>query len=219
MSIPKDSLSLPRWLGTAPPRFSMDDTISGLYKVTHVKHNGRRYQLLLVTGIQKSSYQRVHVAKVIPRADCRTKAFNAHLQWLRSLVTFDVSSTLLMDFYDDEYCYLIFHRNTFNLKDVMTHGVIPLSSAHIREIALQLIRALQSGSATVLSREAKSHGDLCPENVEFLDVLCTNHDSYDLETGSSMTTTVISSTKIRLAYYGDLGLRDGQRRRMKQHRS
>jgi len=39
-----------------------------------------------------------------------------------------------------------------------------------------------SSACLVLHREVKTHGDLCPEHIEFLDSFCVTEESYNEQT-------------------------------------
>ncbi|KAF5316225.1 hypothetical protein D9619_006530 [Psilocybe cf. subviscida] len=79
---------------------------------------------------------------------------------------------------------------------------MPLPTNHLDQMFLQLISGVQA-----LHKEFLVHSDLSPDNIELLDAFITTRRDYDPETGEFADKIVLSCIKIRLAYYGDLGLR------------
>lgn len=60
-----------------------------LDKVAKVKRNGRKYQLLLVQGIEEDNINIFHVVKVIDREEVDPMTLRTQLAWLRSTIAMD----------------------------------------------------------------------------------------------------------------------------------
>ncbi|KAF5309250.1 hypothetical protein D9619_012691 [Psilocybe cf. subviscida] len=192
--------SIPRCFHRGAPRFEVNNVLGGLYRVKGVKRNGRKQQLLFVVSVVQQHSSNTHIAKVVSRPPTNTQKLEDHIAWLKSDIVPDSKSHLIFDFRDNDFVYLIFHRNHYNLKIVMYSGHWkPLSSVLVKDIGLQILQAVR-----FLHREVKTHGDICPEHIEFLDSFCSTEESYNEQTEQYETETIITSTNIRLAFYGDL---------------
>ena len=135
-------------------------------KVTAIKKNGRKYQLLLATGISNANTsETVYVLKALKVGQLGSNHVKTHLEWMWAtdgaegyahniiypsafLTKFYASRTqLLDDFRVENIHYMVFPKRNFTLRDVLNdQSLMPLPAQHVQEISFQLVNAVRRKS-------------------------------------------------------------------------
>ncbi|KDR81284.1 hypothetical protein GALMADRAFT_208067 [Galerina marginata CBS 339.88] len=195
-------MRVPSGRDSFPFRFLVGETITGIcYTVQNVLKEGRAYQLLRVTNKQLGH---VKVVRVLDRARVSEDNMRNEITWLTDPQTSDGRHAEFIEDQRDTFRhYIFFTHEGRTLKDVLADSTIHLTKRHIREIGMQLIRAVRK---------------LCLDNVALIDSGHVSEVIYTAE-GNFVSRDVLRSTKIRILYYGAVGAEDSRGVGVDQYRA